>query len=325
MNLIVCASPFQVLLAEKIIELFPTEKFYSIVVLPEKNDKYSYYADRLFSKCSEGGEYVFNKPGRRKISAFFSLIRHRSRYKALPKFEKVFLANVDNIFFQFLLSSINFKELYSFDDGLANIVYSSGLYNDKRISFITRFIYVILGNKYDYHELKTIIKAHYTVYDKKNIIDNRVKLNLIDVESLQGFKGTRKNNSYNNRMSIFLGQPIYEQETLSDEALIQKQLELMKKINSKFKIDYYFPHPREHYIFDGVKYIKTKLIFEDYFIQTLDMDTHYTIYTFFSGASIYWKDLDNVDVIAIQPLDYSSDRLDNYQIMREFGIEVCII
>lgn len=323
MNLIICASPFQVLLAEKIISLFSEEKFYSIMIMPERNKKYSYYANRLFSKSSGNGFYILNKPDKSKVEFFFELVKCKIKFNKIKSVNKVFLANVDNIFFQFILSSINFKELYSFDDGLANIVYSSGLYNGNQSSIFTKLIYYFLGNKYNYRKLKEMIKFHYTVYDKKNIVDKTILLDIFDsLNTLPQEKIFKDPNLYKNKVSILLGQPIYEQENLSKDDILSKQIDVIKKINKEFNIDYYFPHPREGYIVEDIEYIETDLIFEDYLIQNMKMDTFYTIYTFFSGAALHWNNLDNVKVISIQPSDYSIERLDNYKIMSEFGVNV---
>ena len=47
-NLVVCWTPLQMLIAEKIIESHPNEKFYTIVMSHSgKNEKYDYYSSIL--------------------------------------------------------------------------------------------------------------------------------------------------------------------------------------------------------------------------------------------------------------------------------------
>ncbi|STO59398.1 glycosyl transferase family protein [Canicola haemoglobinophilus] len=47
MNLIICCTPLQVLIAEKIIDLYPENKFYGILFDALDNKKFELYGKRL--------------------------------------------------------------------------------------------------------------------------------------------------------------------------------------------------------------------------------------------------------------------------------------
>ncbi|KYL06621.1 CMP-N-acetylneuraminate-beta-galactosamide-alpha-2, 3-sialyltransferase, partial [Mannheimia haemolytica] len=47
MNLIICCTPLQVLIAEKIIEMHPNERFYGVMLSTVKNAKFDFYQARL--------------------------------------------------------------------------------------------------------------------------------------------------------------------------------------------------------------------------------------------------------------------------------------
>ncbi|STY64560.1 Glycosyltransferase family 52 [Mannheimia haemolytica] len=56
------------------------------------------------------------------------------------KFNKVFLANINELEIQFLLSAISFQELNTFDDGTANIVQNSIFYQAENIGLNRKLI-----------------------------------------------------------------------------------------------------------------------------------------------------------------------------------------
>lgn len=315
MNLIICCTPFQVLLAEKIIDRY-CDDFYGMMILPLENEKYDLYKERLFRKCSDN-IWILNKPNynHNVVRSLWSLIKLRVLLLSLPKFDKVFLSNVDNNYFHVLLSSIKFNNLYSFDDGLANIDRTSGFYKTNKLSFLKRFILKLLGNKYCYSDIKNMITEHYTVYKKENIVNN---IKFIDI-----FKCNDSTLDTNKKeISILLGQPIYEQSKLDKNELDKKHIFLAKKAINKFNIDYYYAHPREDYFIDGVEYINTELIFEDYFMQNLEENINYTIYTYFSGAALPFINLKNVKIISIKPSDLPAERLGSYNIIKDYNIHI---
>lgn len=51
MNLIICCTPLQVLIAERIIEKFPEQKFYGVMLTTVENAKMAFYRERLRRKC----------------------------------------------------------------------------------------------------------------------------------------------------------------------------------------------------------------------------------------------------------------------------------
>ena len=279
MNLIICYTPLQVVVAEKIISLYPQEKFYGVMIHAVNNKKFDFYADRLKKKCS----------------LFSSFEQHITRYDLLKdiiilkhqfknfKFDKVFAASINDIKVQFLLSSINFDEFYSFDDGTANITKSSFYYvdNSKPIRKLANFI---LGNKYNTNKLKSISKAHYTIYPHfPNIIQNTIFIDL--------FKSATQNSASSEQVvNILLGQPVYLDN--------QQNIDLAERVIKQFNIDYYLPHPREQYKLENVKYIDTPLIFEDYMAQHFS-NQKCRVYTYFSSAVLNIHN-QNIEPIALR-------------------------
>ncbi|WP_249961433.1 glycosyltransferase family 52, partial [Histophilus somni] len=102
----------------------------------------------------------------------------------------------------------------------------------------------------------------------------------------------------------------------------EKNIRLIKEVIAKFKIDYYFPHPREDYYIDNVSYIKTPLIFEEFYAER-SIENNIKIYTFFSSAVLNIVTKENIDrIYALKPKLTEKAYLDCYDILKDFGIKV---
>ncbi|WP_301099017.1 glycosyltransferase family 52 [Otariodibacter sp.] len=301
MNLIVCYTPLQVLIAERIIDLYPNEQFYGVMIYPVANAKYQYYADRLEAKCEQ----------------FFSLHQHTDRFNLLKEiielkyrfsrkvFQRVFVASINDIQIQFLLSAIGFEHFYTFDDGTANIVPSSVYYKDEPNTFIRKAINRGLKNKYSVAKLKSLSEAHYTIYpDFSNIIENTINIDLFPSSALS---------NDNDSISILLGQPVY----LDNE----KNITLAKKVIERFNIQYYLPHPREQYQLNQVEYIHTPLILEDYLAQVVK-NKKCKIYTYFSSAVLNIYHNKNIEVIGLRIDTNEPAFIESYALLEKVGINI---
>ncbi|QIM63389.1 CMP-N-acetylneuraminate-beta-galactosamide-alpha-2, 3-sialyltransferase [Pasteurellaceae bacterium Orientalotternb1] len=280
MNLIICYTPLQVLIAEKIIDKYPQESFYGVMIYSVDNPKFQFYIKRLAQKCD----------------TFFSFYQHTDRFNLLKEiiqikcqfkgeqFDKVFVASINDIQIQFLLSSVQFNSLYTFDDGTANIVNTSVYYSDEPNTFIRKVINGLLNNKYSVAKLKALSKKHYTIYpDFPNIIANT---EYVDIFNLPDSSEIDESNVVN----ILLGQPVY----LDNQANIA----LADQVIKRFNIGYYLPHPREQYKLDNVTYIETPLIFEDYMTQHF-ANQKCRVYTYFSSAVLNIKN-PNIETIGLR-------------------------
>lgn len=304
MNLIICYTPLQVLLAEKITKEYPDESFFGVMIYPIKNTKFEYYSTRLSQCCEQ----------------FFSLHQHTDRFNLLKEiiqlkckfrnnyFDRVFVASINDIQIQFLLSAIKFNSFYTFDDGTANIVPSSIYHNDDPNTLIRKILNLVLNNKYSIKKLKLLSQKHFTIYDNiPNIVNNTKFINLF---TLDNQKQEEENN--NDTINILLGQPVYLDKNLN--------ILLAKKVIQQFNIDYYFPHPREQYIISDINYINTHLIFEDYIAQQSDKKK-YRIYSYFSSTLLNLKN-SSIDIIGLRVDTTEPAFIDSYTLLENVGISI---
>lgn len=303
-NLIICCTPLQVLIAEKIIDKHPNESFFGVMLHTVENAKFSHYKERLKAKCQAG---------------FFSLLQHSDRVNLFKEiirlkvafsgkfFSKAFVANFTELHIQFLLSAVKFEEFYTFDDGTVNIVENSPFRQADPNTFIRKLINCILGNHFSSQKLRVLSQKHYTIYPSfPNIIENTEGINLIEHSD--------KLDDEVENVNILLGQPVYADDI--------RNIALAEKVIQKFKINYYFPHPREKYKLSKVDYINTPLIFEDYIMSEFSQQKC-RIYTYFSSVilNLYNKN-PNIEMIAlkIETNDLAFDK--TYKLFEQLGINV---
>lgn len=282
MNLIICYTPLQVLIAEKIIEQHSEELFYAIMVDSVGNEKFRYYASRLASKATIFLTVNESFKSLRRLKDILSL---KFRFHQF-NFDKVFVASINDLYIQNIISTIRFNDFFTFDDGTSNIVQNGAFYALEKKNIKRRIINCLTGNKYDIQKLKALSQLHYTIFPNfPNIIKNCTAINLNTLTETNEVSINKDDSIH-----ILLGQPVYLDQ--------KKNIKLAKKAIEKFGIQKYFPHPREDYIVDGVSYIETPLIFEDYLMQ--NQDKFYRIYTYFSSSVFQILNFPNVEVISLR-------------------------
>lgn len=303
MNLIICCTPLQVLIAEKIIDMNPEKQFFGVMLHTVENKKFDYYKQRLQAKTD----------------GFFSMVQHNDRWNLLKEivqlkarfsgkqFDTVYFANFPELHIQFLLSAIEFKQLNTFDDGTVNIVKHSHFLNDDPDTLVRKFINKVLGNKYSTATLRSLSTQHYTIYpDFPNIMPNTVAVNLMD----NSIAVSESSESVN----ILLGQPVYNDNS--------QNIELAQKAIKQFNIHYYLPHPREKYQVEQVKYIDTPLILEDYIAQEFS-DRKCCVYTYCSSAILnIMNKSPNVEVVALRVESDDLGVQSCYDLFEQVGIQI---
>lgn len=262
MNLIICNTPLQVLIAERIVALHPHQDFFGLMIAPIYNEKYRYYFERLSKFCKK--KYLIINNNYSKVSIYYQIIRLKFLFKK-ESFNNIFFANINDSIIQSIASRFYWANIYTFDDGTINI-FGNKFGTSKNESSLKKMIRIIFGIVEDIDSLKVRSSQHYTIYPEfDNIIKNTVPITLFE-------KKIDKPISKKNTIKIMLGQPIFLDN-------IDNQ-EITQKIIDEYKIDFYFPHPRESYQVERVKYVHTPMIFEDYFLNGLSDDC--IIYTYAS-------------------------------------------
>ncbi|EOQ74854.1 glycosyltransferase family 52 [Acinetobacter lactucae] len=281
-NLLVCLTPLQMLIASKIVEQNPTS--YDVLCLSyNENEKYDYYFNKLSLVCENS--YRFIVYSENKIYRIFDFVRFKFYlFKILKnKYSKIYLASIDNPFFHLLLSVVKKDQVLTFDDGTANIYQESNYYNYQDKSMLQTVILNFLGNKYSTKKVIDESQKHFSIYKGyKNIIDNTSYISIISINKML---------LADKKIKIFLGQPFHDLKGGDSE----KILSFIKKIG----VEYYFPHPREKKRYDGINYIESPLIFEDYILNLLTEGYLVELYTVLSTAALNVASLKNIEIIVL--------------------------
>lgn len=313
MNLIICTTPLQVVIAERIIEKYPEEEFIGVMLVSSSNNKQKYYYEKL-SKVTRSS-YWFNLEkykGRLRYLIFFIYCRYF--LFSNKRFSRVFLSSIDSVCLQAMISGQNQEEIeiFTFDDGSANIHKDSMFYIEPQTR-LGKVAYRCLGNKYSITKIKEKSFLHYTIYEGfDNIIENTEFIPLFKCNAVQEVDNDKE------CISIFLGQPIFDIDELN--------IKYISSAVEKLGIDFYFPHPREKFKIDNVEYIETNLIFEEYLINEMLLNNascKYKIYTFFSSGILNLVGLrENIEVIAVKFNEIPEKYSGVYSLFLQNGIKI---
>lgn len=270
------------LIASKIVEKNPSS--YDLLCLSyNENEKYDYYFNMLSQKCNLSWRFLVKSNS--KIYRIFDFFRFNFFLSKIldEEYNIVYLASIDNPFFHILLSKIKKKNIITFDDGTANIYKGSNYYNYKRKDWLQEAVLSFFGNTYYTRKVVKESSEHYSIYkNHSNIIENVQYISIIDQHVIP---------AYSKKVKIYLGQPLRDLKGGSEEKIIN----YIKKI----EVDYYFPHPREINIYDGMNYIRTSLIFEDYILNLLNDGYFVEVYTVLSTAALNISSLGNIRIFVL--------------------------
>lgn len=315
-SLIICLTPLQMIIAEKIIDKYKDHKFDLLVISLFDNEKYRYYFNRLKEKVNLSGYYIYHPSNKidnlKNFMHFKKFFKHH--YPEFECYQNYYLASIDSRHCQWILSLASIEyNLYTFDDGTANIFPNSIYYLDKKNIFLTRVFLRLQGIKLMTLDLKNISKKHFTIYH--NIPNAFNNVEYISLFSNQ--ESSKKNKKH--EVKILLGQPLHE---ISPEL----NYEYTNKVIDKLDIDFYFPHPRENLTkFDNinnVEILKTNLIFEDFIIDFMDKnDVNLKLFSFTSSAAINCSSLGGVEVFFIFNEIINRKNSDIYLIFKKLGFE----
>ena len=243
MNLFICTTPMQLILTCRIIE--ETEllacNVHIFYISPIEN-KVVINTLNYARKFSEKIDYLVINP---KILNIYFFILLKKFF--LKKYKSVYIASINSIHIHFILTYIRFYELFTFDDGTANIFSGSTYYVEHEYkSYIYRTLnkvrYSMLGIHYSKSKVKKTSLLHYTIYNGfSNIINNTF---YIDFLQKKFDKSINKSlDSKKRKCNVMLGSvypDLFESED-SSQLYIERCFDYLKNTD---KDTYYIPHPR---------------------------------------------------------------------------------
>tara|TARA_B100000029_G_C17343789_1_gene876272 strand:+ start:140 stop:862 length:723 start_codon:yes stop_codon:yes gene_type:complete len=176
------------------------------------------------------------------------------------------MAAIDSPLIQFILSQNKHEKIFTFDDGIGNLTKKYNM--DFKLSLLKKFLYWIVGNKYNKKKILLKSSDHFTIY--KNKKNNFLKKSIYvgKIFNKIKFKGKKV-------CTLIIG-PVFKDLFKPNEGknlnyILNKYKFFLEKIAMKEKI-YVINHPRElnfKYDFNNIININSKYLAEDYILKIL--------------------------------------------------------
>lgn len=292
MNLIICCTPIQTLIASRIMDEHPDEKFHLIAYHHKEDKKLIDYYQRL-RKRSAGGQIIKHIERDSYWGKYWILIRMLLWGLRHCGKRKIFLANIEKVPLHLLMPWYRHREIYTFDDGTRNLVtdhLTSPLLQNSSQGGLLKILTKVFGLP-NMHDLHFATRRHFSIYQYPNKMLRASYIPLLDSPTITN---EHRDLEAGRVHRIFVGQSMYFDSDL-DKAVTERALKLLD-------IDSYLPHPREPYKIEGITYIDTLDIAEDYILKLLqnNQDT-IEIYSFTSTVLINFHHISRVRCIMVIP------------------------
>lgn len=316
MNLIICTTPLQSLIANALIQQIGGD-FIGIYMVYQDNEKQQYYAKKLQQSCNNM-QYIVLKNQDMKaqfqtLSKIKNTLKHLNIYK--KNIDNIYIASIDLLFIQYILARVNYNNLFTFDDGTANLFKTSIYYQQKNI-FTKQLFKLLIGIKDStIKKIKEKSQKHYTIFKEyDNIIANTEFIPLFDYQ--YSISKTISNTQTIKR--ILLGQPF---DDILGRAIYKN---MVVAVMNNFAIDEFYPHPRERVDFSEIlTVIDSEKIIEDYIISELrkNQNLQFEIYSFNSTAIFSLRAIERVDIRVVFHRELQCCSAD-YDFLKEHGFKI---
>lgn len=264
--LLMCQTPLQSVIATEIIKKNPDTVFFPVYTAYQWTHKHEYYANRLLEKCGTGIKRELHD-----MDSIVALVKELE----LHHFTDMYLASIDAPLNLAALSTHDNMNVYTYDDGAANITPKSFYFRKTKgidVPGITM--------TWDKQKVREVSQRHYTIFDTPfNIVPSHKLeyVTLFDVST-----APRDMDKPNAEVSIFVGQRMMD--------TMEAQEKLVLQVMTQFNVDYYFPAPAEKSMpLPLERVIDTPLIFEEYCQELLKQYDVIHVYHFYSTVGFTLK------------------------------------
>lgn len=274
-KLFICCTPLQGLIAERIIVAEGLSKEDCIIFFYTSYDNsvYRAYFNRINELCSDGLFYLWK-------NNFPQYICDIKEFFGKYVFDSYYFASVDSIFVHFALSiSSQPFNVFTFDDGTANLIQSGNYFKKKKFSF-KRLIFFVMGNRFDNLRIRKISKKHYTIFPEYMCLSNNPKkVNIFNFSESSRCSSEKS-------CTVILG-TVYSEIFRDKEhiAFVKQSIaHIIHRLSGKI---FYMPHPREsNWSVTGVNQIQVDKIAEEVIFELLASYKFVNVISFGSTAQL---------------------------------------
>ncbi len=272
--LIMCRTPLQAFIAEKLIEAESVSVFDFVYFTYEDGPRDRYYFKRL-SKGARKSIYVCSRYFSKEALNHSFLFYRRLKWCLSKSYDSLILSSIDLFIFRMLVHRNKKAELYTMDDGTANVFSNSSFYNIRRSRMSAA--YERFFGAPSISSLKDSIDCHYSIYNNfSNIVEQKrvAYINPWDGIDVKEQKGEVK---------IFIGQPF--EEMVSKEVLTNNQVLKVGRFLKSCNFDFYLSHPRERdFLNIGATVLSDQDKISEEFIFDISGSRRPKVYSLFSSV-----------------------------------------
>lgn len=258
-NLLIVRTPFQAWLCLRLVEYLEMDSYDLLYITHNDSEEDKFYFKRL-SISAMVSDYVYLPPERFDVITHVKLRLRLSSWFRRLNYQNVYVASIDSMVINALICKISLARMYTFDDGLANLVQDGIYYNDPKT--IRAWIYRKLFGGRPVDKIRKKVSLHYSIYkDFDNIVEEGRMVYLSGWGRPDESISDRSVKKHTKR--YFLGAPF-------DEVMSRREIEKMVDAMQGLAIDAYIKHPREKkelpiggIIFDKGGRIAEEVILED--------------------------------------------------------------
>lgn len=284
MKLFICITPLQLYIANRIIEeLNLNIDMIEICYIGDEKRKANKEPLSILKSKGVKITFIYLKDyGSLKIILLPFYYFYISIKFFFCRYTTIYMASIDMLTAQIIVSRNSNAKLFTFDDGTANIFQSSGYYIEKKNNFQRKIINTIFCNKYNLIKLKRKSQLHYTIYENTpNIIENKKLIPLFRNDFTNSQIAITSAPSCN----VFLG-TAYNQiflKKVNTKKVFEKCCSFILSKNMK---TYYIPHPVGGYDFSfrDVSTIESENMAEFEIQKLLNKYAYVNIFGFMSST-----------------------------------------
>lgn len=241
-------NPLQMMIAPKIIEEQRISDYVVMDFNSYERPVTRHYFTKLAQNAIEGEYIVLNSRILGNYRKINKVVKSWRKYRITS----IYLAIIDNVWAQFVVSKYPSAHIYTLDDGAINLIPSGAFHSKKDLPLRRRIAYFLLRKYKDQDWIKPRIIKHFTIYrDMPNIVEAG-RIHYIDLFD-----------EYNQAPA----------EDLKDRAKVFVGVDNSPKYFSAVRTidpDFYLPHPNEKRTEPWLNYVSTDLAAEEFIVQLLD-------------------------------------------------------
>ncbi|PSW42962.1 glycosyltransferase family 52 [Photobacterium leiognathi] len=225
MNLIIATTRFQ---AFYISEILKKENVNDFIFLYKSNISSDINCPIVKGLKDRSSKFIFYENKKFPFD-IFDAIMHFSNKNV---FENVYVASINSRYIHKVLSIIKYRNLYTYDDGSANIIHSSFFFD--KTTLIEKIFNCFFSIRKNKEILKLETKKHYTLYeDMSNITSRLYYFNPFCFNSIA-------NKCLKDKAVIFIG-PVFDEMFNDYQSVIDNVNNYISNVEADF---FYIKHPR---------------------------------------------------------------------------------